>query len=263
MDIFTGTKTELGRLAANSLKLSAVPVKPEDQKNPADLFIHSTIFVVVDKHARLRGMFETRATAWIGPMSSRESSPPCANSNASDERPRSARRQRLAQRPERGFPDRRLYFHPPKKQNCAPQLHDGGVRHLDLFLACYLTYHGYLAIVLHHGPTRFWNPAWFRPIYLVILLTHTVLAVVIVPLILVTLNRALAAAFRTAQKNRPLDVAVVDVCFRDRRGGLSAALPDFSAAIGWSTSFSLSVPRQSYWIRKALLSAAASDKPAS
>jgi protein SCO1/2 len=56
----TGTKTELGRLAANSLKLSAVPVKPEDQQNPADLFIHSTIFVVVDKQARLRGTFETQ-----------------------------------------------------------------------------------------------------------------------------------------------------------------------------------------------------------
>jgi len=55
----TGTKSEIGNLAANSLKLSAVPIKPEDQKNSADLFIHTTIFVVVDKHARLRGIFET------------------------------------------------------------------------------------------------------------------------------------------------------------------------------------------------------------
>jgi len=58
------------------------------------------------------------------------------------------------------------------------------------FLACYLTYHGYLAVVLHQGPTRFLNPAWFRPIYLVILGTHTVLAAVIMPLILITLWRA-------------------------------------------------------------------------
>jgi protein SCO1/2 len=56
----TGTKMEIGKLAANSLKLSAVPVKPEDQQNPADLFIHSTIFVIVDKQARLRGTFETQ-----------------------------------------------------------------------------------------------------------------------------------------------------------------------------------------------------------
>ena len=55
----TGAKLEIARLAANSLKLSAVPVKPEEQKDPADLFIHSTIFVIVDRQARLRGTFET------------------------------------------------------------------------------------------------------------------------------------------------------------------------------------------------------------
>ena len=51
-----------------------------------------------------------------------------------------------------------------------------------LFLLCYLTSHGYLAYVLHRGPTRFLEPAWFRPIYLLVLLTHTLLAVVIVPI---------------------------------------------------------------------------------
>src|ERR1017187_7832847 len=55
-----------------------------------------------------------------------------------------------------------------------------------IFLACYLTYHTWLALVLHQGPTRFEHPAWFRPIYLTILLTHTLLAAVIVPMILVT-----------------------------------------------------------------------------
>ena len=64
-----------------------------------------------------------------------------------------------------------------------------------LFLACYLTYHFYLAFALHRGPTRFANPAWFRPIYLTILLTHTILAVVIVPLVFVTLSRALRERF--------------------------------------------------------------------
>src|SRR5438105_11176829 len=58
------------------------------------------------------------------------------------------------------------------------------------FLACYLTYHGYLAMYLHQGPTVFKNPAWFRPIYLTILTTHTFLAVVTVPLAFVTLGRA-------------------------------------------------------------------------
>ena len=55
----TGTKNEIAALASGSLKLSAVPVKLEDQKNVDDLFIHTTIFVVVDKHAQLRGSFET------------------------------------------------------------------------------------------------------------------------------------------------------------------------------------------------------------
>jgi putative membrane protein len=64
-----------------------------------------------------------------------------------------------------------------------------------LFLACYLTYHGYLAYALHRGPTVFKEPAWFRPIYLVILGTHTVLAVVIVPLAVITLVLALKQRF--------------------------------------------------------------------
>ncbi len=64
-----------------------------------------------------------------------------------------------------------------------------------LFLACYLTYHGYLAWYLHQGPTRFLEPAWFRPIYLAILTTHTVLAMVIVPLVLWTFGRALKKNF--------------------------------------------------------------------
>jgi protein SCO1/2 len=55
----TGTKAGIAALGSGSLKLSAVPVKLEDQKSVADLFIHTTIFVIVDKHAQLRGSFET------------------------------------------------------------------------------------------------------------------------------------------------------------------------------------------------------------
>jgi protein SCO1/2 len=55
----TGTKPEIAALASGSLKLSAVPVPSAEQKDAADLFIHTTIFVVVDKHAQLRGIFET------------------------------------------------------------------------------------------------------------------------------------------------------------------------------------------------------------
>ena len=69
-----------------------------------------------------------------------------------------------------------------------------------IFLGCYLTYHTWLAVVLHQGPTRFLEPQWFRPIYLVILLTHTVLAIVIVPMILITLNRARLQRFELHKK---------------------------------------------------------------
>jgi uncharacterized membrane protein YozB (DUF420 family) len=64
-----------------------------------------------------------------------------------------------------------------------------------VFLICYLTYH----IFVHHV-TRFVNPPWFRPIYLTILLTHTTLAVVIVPLVLMTLSRALKARYELHKK---------------------------------------------------------------
>jgi protein SCO1/2 len=55
----TGSKAQIANLAADSLKLSAQPIKPEDRKDSADLFIHTTIFVIVDKHAQLRGFYET------------------------------------------------------------------------------------------------------------------------------------------------------------------------------------------------------------
>jgi protein SCO1/2 len=56
----TGTKSEIAGLAGNSLKLGSTPIAAADQKNAADLFIHTTIFVVVDKHARMRGpIFQT------------------------------------------------------------------------------------------------------------------------------------------------------------------------------------------------------------
>ena len=55
----TGTKQEIAKLAIDSLKLTAVAKKPEERESPQDLFVHSTIFVVADKQARLRGVFET------------------------------------------------------------------------------------------------------------------------------------------------------------------------------------------------------------
>ncbi len=55
----TGTKKQLNNLAVDSLKLSAVEKKPEERVTPDDLWVHSTIFVVIDKHAQLRAIFQT------------------------------------------------------------------------------------------------------------------------------------------------------------------------------------------------------------
>jgi protein SCO1/2 len=54
----TGAKAEIVRLAVDGLKLVVIEKKPEERGDPADLFVHSTLFVVVDKEGRLRGSFE-------------------------------------------------------------------------------------------------------------------------------------------------------------------------------------------------------------
>ena len=53
-----------------------------------------------------------------------------------------------------------------------------------LFLISYLTYHS------HHGVTKFAGQGMARSLYFVILTTHTILAVVIVPFVIVTFLRA-------------------------------------------------------------------------
>lgn len=58
-----------------------------------------------------------------------------------------------------------------------------------LFLVSYLVYHANV------GSKRFPGVGTIRTVYLTILLTHTVLAAAIVPLVLVTLSRALSARF--------------------------------------------------------------------
>jgi putative membrane protein len=58
-----------------------------------------------------------------------------------------------------------------------------------LFLISYLTYHYY------HGDTRFLGQGIVRPFYFTVLISHVILAVVIVPLILITLYRAARGDF--------------------------------------------------------------------
>ncbi|MBM4262613.1 MAG: DUF420 domain-containing protein [Deltaproteobacteria bacterium] len=58
-----------------------------------------------------------------------------------------------------------------------------------LFLISYLIYH------FNVGSVKFQGQGWIRPVYFTILITHTVLATAMVPLVLMTLSRALRARF--------------------------------------------------------------------
>lgn len=58
-----------------------------------------------------------------------------------------------------------------------------------LFLISYLTYHA------HVGSKHFTGQGTIRVVYFAILITHTILAAAIVPLVLITLSRALSSRF--------------------------------------------------------------------
>ncbi len=59
----------------------------------------------------------------------------------------------------------------------------------SVFLGSYLLYH------YRVGHVAFQGQGWVRPVYFVLLTSHTILAVVIVPMILVTLRRAWLGKF--------------------------------------------------------------------
>ena len=64
----------------------------------------------------------------------------------------------------------------------------------SIFLAGYLTFH------YHHGSTKFPELGWIKTLYLSILLPHIILAVVMVPMILMTFNYALRGNFQKHKK---------------------------------------------------------------
>ena len=61
----------------------------------------------------------------------------------------------------------------------------------SIFLVSYVLYHSLLAYYLGQGPTKFQGQGLVRPIYFVILISHTILAIAVVPFILITLFRGL------------------------------------------------------------------------
>jgi putative membrane protein len=63
-----------------------------------------------------------------------------------------------------------------------------------IFLACYLVYH------YNVGSVHFPRPGWVKTLYLTILTTHTILAVTVPFLAIITLNRALRGRFDKHRK---------------------------------------------------------------
>lgn len=63
-----------------------------------------------------------------------------------------------------------------------------------LFLISYLTYH------YNIGSKPFTGEGWIRPFYFTILISHTILAVIIVPLAIITVSRALNQRFNKHKK---------------------------------------------------------------
>jgi len=59
----------------------------------------------------------------------------------------------------------------------------------SIFLGCYLYYH------YHVGSVHFQGQGIWRPIYFTILISHVILAAVIVPMIIITLSRGLRERF--------------------------------------------------------------------
>jgi len=59
----------------------------------------------------------------------------------------------------------------------------------SIFLTSYLYYH------YHVGSVHFAGQGFWRPVYFTILITHTILAAVIVPMIIITLVRALSERY--------------------------------------------------------------------
>lgn len=63
-----------------------------------------------------------------------------------------------------------------------------------LFLVSYLIYH------YNIGSKPFAGQGWIRPVYFTVLISHTILAIVIVPLVIITLTRALKNRFEKHRK---------------------------------------------------------------
>jgi uncharacterized membrane protein YozB (DUF420 family) len=97
-----------------------------------------------------------------------------------------------------------LYFIRKRKIEAHKRLMIAAFITSTLFLISYLYYH----LGLRAGVTHFQGQGISRPIYFSILISHTILAVVVVPFILVTLYRALKGSFARHKAIAPYTWAI-------------------------------------------------------
>ena len=191
----TGDKPEIVRLAVDEMKLIAREKPPGEQVTPEDLFIHATIFVAIDRQGRLRGVLESMEDGW------KEKAISIANSLLNEHSKMTIQDLPLINACLNGLATvfLTLGFVFIKKgnktahRNCMISAFVTSA----VFLTCYLIYH------YNTGSTKFVEPAWFKPIYFTILITHIILAVVILPLIFMTLQPRVEGAVSSSTKKSP------------------------------------------------------------
>jgi uncharacterized membrane protein YozB (DUF420 family) len=187
----TGDKSTLHRVEVEDMKLAVVDKPVAQQEVPNDLFIHSEKFVLLDKFGRVRGYFDGETPGVIAEVLAAADTVAHETLSVHDLPAVNGTLNALSAI----FLTFGFIFIRRKNVHAHRICMLSAFITSVIFLICYLTYH----IFIHHV-TRFQNPAWFRPIYLAILGTHTILAVVIVPLILISLSRALKARFAAHKK---------------------------------------------------------------
>jgi uncharacterized membrane protein YozB (DUF420 family)/cytochrome oxidase Cu insertion factor (SCO1/SenC/PrrC family) len=187
----TGDKSTLHHVEVEDLKLAVVDKPPAQQEVPNDLFIHSEKFVLLDKFGRVRGYYDGETPEVIPEVLTGADAITHETLTLHDLPAVNGTLNALSAI----FLTFGYIFIRRKNVHAHRFCMLSAFITSVVFLICYLTYH----IFIHHV-TRFLHPAWFRPIYLILLGTHTFLAVVIVPLILISLSRALKARFALHKK---------------------------------------------------------------
>ncbi len=69
-----------------------------------------------------------------------------------------------------------------------------------LFLVSYISHHALRTYYFGLGPTKFTGEGLIRPVYFTILTSHTILAVVVAPFVILALRRGLKGLYESHKK---------------------------------------------------------------